>query len=155
MGSSLMVSESRGLESGVWEGTCPQRQQGKELGASRTTGSLVDGGTPVPRPGPWTQKRVLAGLDQEKKFQGLGWAPSAQRSYTEPTLCQTLDIRVPENPSDGSTGSTASRQALGPPSPPSEVCCGSGSKPSTELGASSGAHQEMAASVSQAGASPE
>lgn len=89
MGSSLMVSESRGLESGVWAGTCPQRQQGKELGASRTTGSLVDGGTPVPRPGPWTQKRVLAGPDQEKKFQGLGWAPSAQRSYAEPTLRQT------------------------------------------------------------------
>lgn len=66
-----------------------------------------------------------------------------------------MDVRVPERPSDGSAGGVASQQAAGPPSPASEVCCGSGSEPSTELRASSGARREVAASVSPAGAPPE
>lgn len=47
--------------------TCPMRQQGGSWGHPEPRGS------PVPRPGPWTRKWVLAGPDQEKKFQGLGW----------------------------------------------------------------------------------
>lgn len=66
-----------------------------------------------------------------------------------------MDVRVPGRPSDGSAGGMASQQAAGSPSPASEVCCGSGSEPSTELRASSGARREVAASVSPAGAPPE